>query len=157
MLRQRASSRRGRLTHRLRLGCDTRRWRRRDNRSARSRLRNGLRRWNGLHTLTSCHAHPASHDRRGGDAEPSPSDEVASGDYRPSVFFSGLLIDRVGRLVACWTVVFRHQTSPFPERLCSCGSKTYFGREVRAPDVSACRAIGPIPSVWLQTVTGVNR
>jgi len=101
VLRQRASSRRGRLSHGLRLGCNTRRWRGRNNRPARSRLRNGLRRWNGLDTLAGGYGDTASHDRRGRDAEPCPCDKVASGDYRPSVFFSWLWADWLARLVAC--------------------------------------------------------
>jgi hypothetical protein len=57
----------------------------------------------------------ARHDGGSGDAEPSPGDEIAAGDNRSSMLFSRFRTDRLGRF-ASRNVVFRHLTSPFPER-----------------------------------------
>jgi hypothetical protein len=105
VLRQRARGWGSRLSRSLRLSAEGRRWRLCDNSSARCRLGDGLRRWSRLHTLPSGHSNTTSYDSSGGDAEPSPSNKVASGDNRPNLLlswlFSWLGTDRLDRLVAC--------------------------------------------------------
>jgi hypothetical protein len=61
-----------------------------DDCSARACLPDRLRRWSGLHPLTGSDCDAARNNRGGGDAEPSPRDEIASGDHRPSALFSWL-------------------------------------------------------------------
>jgi hypothetical protein len=56
--------------------------------------------WHRLYTLAGGYRYATCNNRGGGDAEPSPSDEIASGDNRPSVLFSWLRTDRLGRLLA---------------------------------------------------------
>jgi hypothetical protein len=86
-----------------------------DDRPASTGLRYWL--WDCLHILASGDGHATSHNRGGGDAETSASDEIAACNYRSYVFLSGFRADGLGRLLACRAVVFRHQTSPFPELL----------------------------------------
>ena len=90
-------SRRGR---RLRLGRPG--WRRclGYNRTTRSRLCDRLWGGNGLRTLAGGYSHTTSNNRGGGDAKPSPGDEIASGNDRASAFFSWLGAVGLGRLVA---------------------------------------------------------
>jgi hypothetical protein len=101
-LRQRA----GRRCWRRRRGCSLRlgrRGRRRClgyNGTTRSRLRDRLRGWNGLRTLAGGDSHTTRDNRGGGDAKPSPGDEIASGNDRASAFFSWLGAVGLGRLVA---------------------------------------------------------
>jgi len=144
----------GCLSGRLRLGRNT--WRGRDYCSTGRHLGDRLSCWDCLYTLSSCDRDATRDDCGGGDAESGTGDEIAPGDNRSSMLFSWLGTDRLGRLVACWIVVFRHQTSPFPERLCS-SEQADFGRDVGSPNGSVCLAIVPIPPVWLQTVAAVNR
>jgi len=51
--------------------------------------------WAGGYCDATCH------DCGGGDAESGACNEIASGDNRPSMLFSGLCTDRLGWLLAC--------------------------------------------------------
>jgi hypothetical protein len=53
-----------------------------------------------LHTLSGGYSHTTSDDRGGGHAKPCPGDEIATGNYWASAFFSWLGTDGLRRLVA---------------------------------------------------------
>jgi hypothetical protein len=54
-----------------------------------------------LGTWPGGHCDATRNDCGGGDAEPSSRDEVAAGNYRPSMLFSWFGADWLGRLLAC--------------------------------------------------------
>src|SRR5262249_58919684 len=74
------------------------------------RLRDGLSVLAGGDRNTTCH------NCGGGDAESRACNEIAAGYNWSSALaaFTGFYTRRLGWLLACRTVVFRHQTSPFP-------------------------------------------
>jgi hypothetical protein len=73
----------------------------RHHRTTWARLCDRLRCWNGLATLSGGDSHATCNDRGGGHAKPSTGDEIATGDYWASAFFSWLGIDGLRRLLAC--------------------------------------------------------
>jgi hypothetical protein len=69
-----------------------------DDRGRGARLRDGC--WSCPNALARRYRDATSYDRGSCNTQPGPSDEIASGDNRPSVLLNWLATDRSGRLVA---------------------------------------------------------